>query len=73
VTWTAWALAVLAGLTLLGCVAFALPDRKPDPHPYETDPLTDEGDHIGRREWLGEGETRRLGPSRLRDHDETVP
>lgn len=61
-----WALLVLFVATALGCVAFALPDRPAEAHLFETDPLTDEGDHIGRREWLGDGETRRLGPSRLR-------
>jgi hypothetical protein len=67
VTAVAWLLLLLAVATALGCVAFALPPRNLKPHPFVTDPVDlAEGERIGRREKLDEGETRRLGPSRLR-------
>jgi hypothetical protein len=68
VTWATWTLLALCGVTALACLAFALPPPESEPHPYVTDPVDlAEGDRIGRREKLDEGETRRLGPSRLRD------
>jgi hypothetical protein len=61
-----YALLALFTLTLFGCIAFALPPRRVEPHPFVTDPFELADDHIGRHERPDEGTTRRLIPPTMR-------
>ena len=65
---TIWLLVALDVATALACLPFLRTMRYNPRHPFETDPFTDEGDHIGRREMtgeIGEGPTTRLRPRPL--------
>lgn len=60
-TVTTWLLLLLAGATVLGCVAFLLPPLPVKPHPFVTDPFELADEHIGRHEDpYADGVTRRL-------------
>lgn len=62
-----WFLLALAIATALLCVAFALPAREPDEHPFVTDPFELADEHVGRHEAPG-GET-----TDLRAHTYRLP
>lgn len=62
-----WFLLALAVVTALLCVAFALPARESDKHPFVTDPFELADEHVGRHEAPG-GET-----TDLRAHTYRLP
>lgn len=51
-----WCLLVLAAVTALLCVGFAVPAPDPEPHAFVTDPFELADEHVGRHEAPG-GET----------------